>query len=444
MMTDMDAHPDPAASRRRSRLRTAGLVFLGLGLAAVLAFWMLRPAPVRVELASVRRGNLQVWIEEEARSRVRERHGVHAPVSGQLQRIEVVEGDRVTQGSVLARLDPALPAALDARSLSVQQAFVESAQAALASAQARLARARAAARQSARDLERSQALAERGFIAASRAESERLAHELALREEDAQQAALESARQDLERSRAGLIEPTLQAPPGRAARQAVVIRAPVDGVVLRRALTDQTPVQAGTLLVEMADLTAIDITTDLVSTQAVQVKTGQWVELFDWGSQEILQARIDRIEPGAFTKVSALGVEEQRVRVVMRLLPSSAARARVLGDGWRLQARILVRSLDDMLQVPVAAVFPMPSRVLAAGDRSAGALPSTEHSSPPQRIDTLGVFVRVEGRAVLRAIEVADRSATQVAVRTGLQVGDAVVLYPPPRLRSGDRIEAED
>ncbi|MFN5511049.1 MAG: biotin/lipoyl-binding protein, partial [Burkholderiales bacterium] len=123
---------------------------------------MLRPAPVRVELASVRRGNLQVWIEEEARSRVRERHGVHAPVSGQLQRIEVVEGDRVTQGSVLARLDPALPAALDARSLSVQQAFVESAQAALASAQARLARARAAARQSARDLERSQALAERG------------------------------------------------------------------------------------------------------------------------------------------------------------------------------------------------------------------------------------------------------------------------------------------
>lgn len=420
MKSDTTAHTGPAPARRWPRLRTAALLSLGLALLGGAAFWMLRPAPVRVELATVRQGPLQVWIEDEARSRVRERHGVHAPVSGQLQRIEVLEGDWVAQGSVLARLDPALPAALDARSLGIQEATVASAQAALASALARRARAQVAADQSARDLERSRALAERGFIAESRADADRLAHDLASRDLEAQQATLDAARQELERARAGLIEPTLHVVPSGATRPGIAIRAPVNGVVLRRPLTDQTPVQAGALLLEMADLSAIDITADLISTQAVQVRAGQSVELFDWGTPDILQARVERIEPGAFTKVSALGVEEQRVRVVMRLLPASQATAGALGDGWRLQARILIRSLDEVLQIPVAAVFPMPTR-----------------------IDTLGVFAVQNGRAVLRAIEVVDRNATQVAFRAGLKAGDAVVLYPPPRLREGDRIETE-
>lgn len=443
MTTDRDAHPGPARARRGPRLRTLGLLILAFTLVGSATAWMLRPAPVRVELAIVRQAPLQVWIEEEARSRVRERHGIHAPVSGSLQRIEVREGDWVAQGSVLAQLDPALPAALDARSLRMQQASVDGAQAALLSAQARLARSQTVAQQAARDHERSQVLAEQGFIAASRAEADRLAHELALREQDAQRAALESARQDLERARAGLIEPTSQAPSGPATRLQVAIRAPISGVVLRRTLTDQTPVQAGALLIEMADLSATDITADLMSTQAVQVRAGQSVELFDWGTQDILQARVDRIEPGAFTKVSALGVEEQRVRVVMRLLPSSPGIAGVLGDGWRLQARILIRSLDEVLQVPVAAVFPMPTRAQPAADLSTGAQPPATDPATPRRFDPLGVFAIAGGRAELRAIEVVDRSATHVAIRAGLRAGDAVVLYPPPRLRDGDRIQAE-
>lgn len=323
-------------------------------LAALAVFWMLRPAPVEVEVARVQRAALKVWVEEEARSRVRERHGVHAPVSGLLQRIEYREGDPVAQGAVVARIAPALPSALDVRSLRTQQAAVAAAQAAVTGAQARLSRAQAAADQAHVDLARTQALAQQGFISPSLVESQGLAQTSALRERDVQQAALEAARQDLARLQAGLIEPTGPAGP---ARPHVEVRAPVSGVVLKRLAIDQSPVQAGTLLLDLGDLQGMEIIADLLTTQATQVQAGQAVELFDWGRADLLQAEVERIEPGAFTKVSALGVEEQRVRVVMRLQPASIGVVQGLGDGWRLQARIQIRSLQQTLQIPVRRGF---------------------------------------------------------------------------------------
>lgn len=393
---------------------------LGLALAGAAAFWMLRPAPVEVETARVQRAPLQVWVEEEARSRVRERHGIHAPVGGLLQRIECREGDLLEQGAVVARIEPALPNALDARSLRVQQAAIAAAQATMEGAAARLSRARAAADQAEADLARILVLAQQGFVSASRAESERLAQALALRERDAQAAALEAARQELVRLQAGLIEPSL---PASSSRSPVQVRAPLRAVVLKRHVIDQSPVQAGALLLELGDLQDIEIIAELLTTQATLVRSGQSVELFDWGHADILQAAVERIEPGAFTKVSALGVEEQRVRVVMRLNPGSSAAAQGLGDGWRLQTRILIRSLQDVDQIPVAAVFPIPAQDAAAS--------------------SMGVYLVRNGRARLQAIEVLDRNSTTVAVRHGLQEGDTVVLYPPPRLRDGDRLRVE-
>lgn len=431
---DLDA--GPARKPHGLRWRVWSLAALALMLAALAVFWMLRPAPVEVEVARVQRAALKVWVEEEARSRVRERHGVHAPVSGLLQRIAYREGDRVAQGAVVARIAPALPSALDVRSLRTQQAAVAAAQAAVTGAQARLSRAQAAADQAHIDLARTQALAQQGFISPSLVESQGLAQTSALRERDAQQAALEAARQDLARLQAGLIEPTEPAGP---ARPHVEVRAPISGVVLKRLAIDQSPVQAGTLLLDLGDLQGMEIIADLLTTQATQVQTGQAVELFDWGRADLLQAEVERIEPGAFTKVSALGVEEQRVRVVMRLQPASIGVVQGLGDGWRLQARIQIRSLQQTLQIPVAAVFPMPAREGSHAASNAGSAAGAGVAGA----QALGVYLLENGRARLRPIEVLDRSATHIAVGHGLQEGDAVVLYPPARLREGDRLRIE-
>jgi len=435
----------------RQSLTRAVLVASALLLIAALAAWMLRAAPIEVELGEVTQSPLQVWVEEEARTRVRERHGVHAPVSGQLLRLTVSEGDWVAQGTAIARIEPALPNALDHRGRLAQQAAVAAAQATVAGVEARLVRARAALAQSQQDLARIITLAARGFVSASRVESERLAHETARAERDAQQASLEAARQELARARAGLIDASL-APV--AAGHGMEVRAPIRGVVLKRSLPDQTPVQAGALLLEMGDITTIEVVAELLTTQAVQVRAGQAVELYGWGNDETLQAEVERIEPGAFTKVSALGVEEQRVRVVMRLLPSSAQASRMLGDGWRAQARILVRSLDSVLQVPSAAVFPWPqsraqvqsqvqSRTPAQAQSQSETQGPVRGSDTPPSSARLGVFVARDGRARLQAIEGLDRNTHQVALREGLAVGERVVLYPPPRLRDGDRITAE-
>lgn len=396
-----------------------------LVLIAAVSSWMLRAAPMQVELGVVTQAPFQVWIEEEARTRVRERHGVHAPVSGQLLRMSVAEGDEVAQGSTIARIEPALPNALDRRGWHAQQAAVAAAQAGVAGAQARWAKAQAALAQSQADLARIEALAERGFVASNRLEAERLAHASAQAEREAQQASLEAARQELARARAGLIDASIDSGP---AGRGIEVRSPVRGVVLKRILPDQTPVQAGALLLEIGDLSMIEVIADLLTTQAAQVRTGQSVALLDWGGDTTLQAQVERIEPAAFTKVSALGVEEQRVRVVMRLLPSAAQARPALGDGWRLQARILVRSLDSVLQLPSAAVFPWPQ------GPGQGPLPGAA---------TLGVFVASKGRASLKAIQGIDRNADQVALQEGLSVGEVVVLYPPPRLRHGDRITPE-
>jgi HlyD family secretion protein len=411
----------PAHTRLIRMSLLTGLLLLIVAVSA----WMLRAAPIQVELGAVTQAPFQVWIEEEARTRVRDRYGVHAPVSGQLLRMSVAEGDEVAQGRPIARIEPALPNALDRRSWHTQEAAVAAAQAGVAGAQARWAKAQAALAQSQADLARIEALAARGFVASNRLESERLANESARAEQEAQQASLEAARHELARARAGLIDASLDSGP---AGRGIDVRAPVRGVVLKRSLPDQTPVQAGALLLEIGDLSMIEVIADLLTTQAVQVRAGQSVALVDWGGDMTLLAKVERIEPAAFTKVSALGVEEQRVRVVMRLLPSSTQSLPALGDGWRLQARILVRSLDSVLQVPSAAVFPWPQG---------------QGQAPPPGHAALGVFIAHKGRARLKTIEGMDRNADQVALREGLSAGEVVVLYPPPRLRDGDRIRAE-
>ena len=275
---------EPTTHRRR--LKRLGAIVLVLALAAAVTAWLLRPAAILVETGSVQRGPFTVWVEEEARTRVQERHGVHAPVSGRLQRLEVKEGDRVAQGAVIAQIDPALPNALDARARSTQQATVSSAQAALEAALAHDARAQAAVAQAQADLERSRALAARGFIAPSRAQAEGTALEVAQRERDAQQAMVQSARHELQRARAALTDPEiLSGPAAPAAGRLTALRvvAPVSGVILRRVQADASSVLAGALLLEMADLDALEVTADLLTTQATQIRTAQTVALFDWG-----------------------------------------------------------------------------------------------------------------------------------------------------------------
>jgi HlyD family secretion protein len=403
--------------------RKTWIVTIGAAAALALALgWAFAPRPVEVELAPVVATRFEITIDEDGKTRVADRYIVSAPLAGRLARIALREGDPVGADLAVATLTPVLPALHDERTLRELRARVDAAQDNVQRTATRIAGAQVALEQANHDLLRSEQLAQQGFVAPTRLDSDRLATQAAQREVEAAAAERRIAGHELEQTRAAFdaVQPGADAP---ASPRSFAVRAPVAGRVLRVLQTSEGTVTLGTPLLELGDTTRLEIVAELLTTDALAALPGSRVRIERWGGPVVLEGRLRAVEPAAFTKVSALGVEEQRVRVLIDLT-SPPEQWRALGDGFRVGVRIVTLAQEGAIQVPVSAVFPLP------GDADGGA----GHA----------VFVAASGRARQVAVALGGRNGSMAWVRSGLRAGQQVIVYPTAAVRDGVRVAARE
>jgi HlyD family secretion protein len=383
----------------RNKRLWAAVVVVALILAAAL--W---PEAIEVDVAPVERGDLEVTIDEEGETRVREPFMISAPVAGRLQRIVLEPGDRIERDrSVLARLAPADPSLLDPRTRAELTAASQAARAALGQARAERGRAAATLERASDTLRRQQELEAGGLVSRDELEAARVAHRTAEEALRAAEFSVARAEHDLRMAQARIQQPS-------GGGGLLEIRAPIDGVVLRRFRESEGIVPAGERLLEVGDPARLEVIADLLSTEAVQVSAGDPVRIEQWGGGRPLAGRVRRVEPSGFMKVSALGVEEQRVNVLIDFVNGRNATGE-LGDGYRVEVRIIVWREDGVLAVPMGALF--------------------------RRGAEWAVFAVRDGQAQLRTVEIGQRNSTAAQVLDGLSPGDTVVLHPPDALTDG-------
>ncbi|MBT5266260.1 MAG: HlyD family efflux transporter periplasmic adaptor subunit [Rhodospirillaceae bacterium] len=376
------------------------------------AFW---PRAVPVEIAVIERGPMQVAITDEGRTRVRDIFRVSAPVSGRVLRIAAKVGDEVVAGqTVLAAILPSAPAFLDARALKEARAAVRASRAAVTLARADFQRAEAEVGYAATELKRTQALVQRRAKSEAALDLSELALSQAKAARDSANAMIAIRSAELETAEAVLLDPvtseTIRA--GRSVG-AIDIRAPLNGRVLSVMHQSEGVVPAGTALMELGDPTDIEVVVDLLSADAIKVAPGATVIIGDWGGTGSLEGVVDRIEPRGFTKVSALGIEEQRVNVIIDPVGDRTG-WRKLGHGFRIEASIVTWTAEDVARVPAGALF---------------------------RIDRQwAVFHIQEGQARLTTVDIDHLTSNAAQLVSGLKVGDQVVLYPPRALADGDKV----
>ena len=392
--------------KRRTMIVTA---LAGAALLALLA-WAFAPSPVAVELAAVSLGRFEQAIVEDGRTRLRDRYNVNAPLAGRLARITLREGDAVAEGAALALITPVLAPLLDERSRAELVGRRDAAQAGVQRAAVLIEQQRTLLAQARNELQRSEQLAGQGFVAPTKLDADRLALQAAQQALEAAQQTRHVAEHELEVARAALQAQQSGASAG------FLLRSPVAGRVLKVAQASETTVALGTALLEIGDTAQLEIVAELLTTDALQAKPGAAVQIDRWGGTGLLQGRLRSVEPAAFTKVSALGVEEQRVKVLIDL---SSPVPPALGDGFRVGVRILSLVQDGAMMVPVSAVFPQPGQPGA-----------------------MAVFVAESGRARLRAVTLGGRNSSQAWVRSGLSAGQAVIEYPPAAVADGVRIKS--
>jgi len=376
------------------------------GLLAV-ALW---PRTVTVDVSGLSQGPLVVTIDEEGMTRVRDRFVVSSPLSGRVLRIDLEPGDRVTRGQIIARVRAEAPPLLDARSRAESEAAVDSARAALGRARAEEQRAKASLTQAQREVERVRGLARENVVTRQEVESREADAQVAQESANAAAFAVRAAASDLQRAEARLA-PTAPDQSGRV----VPVPSPVDGVVLKRVHESESVVPAGERLVEIGDPSRLEIVADLLSTDAVRVRTGARAIIEQWGGDKTLDAKVRRVEPSGFTKVSALGVEEQRVNVVLDFVDPAAAWA-ALGDGYRVEVRIVTWEAADILKVPTSALF-------RDGERWA-------------------VYVLSDNRARRTSVELGHQTGQEAEVTSGLSASDRVIVHPGDSVTNGTRVEA--
>lgn len=402
----------------------------GAALAAALLAWAFAPRPVAVELAEAHMGPFETTLEEDARTRLAERWVVSSPLAARLARIALREGDEVRAGDTLARLQPVASPLLDERSRREQQARVEGAQAALALAGKRVEGARVALERSRDELRRSEQLAQQGFVAPTKLSGDRLAQQAAQKDLEVAIEGQHVAQHDLEQARVALG----MARGGVPAGAPVELRAPVAGRVLKVHVSSEATVAPGAPLLDIGDLSRLEVVAEMLTAEALQARPGSAVRIERWGGAADLQGRVRRIEPAAFTKVSALGVEEQRVNVLIDIT-SPREQWQALGEGFRVVVRVLTRSEPRVLKVPVGAVFPL-TPAAAAAQASSGATPA----APGAAGQGFAVFVADGGRARLQPVQLRARNGSEAWIGRGLQEGTRVIVYPAAGLRDGDRI----
>lgn len=387
--------------------KTWGLVAAGAAVVALLV-WAFTPRPLEVEAATVTQGRFEQAVEEDGRTRLRERYTVSAPVAAHLARITLREGDRVQAGDPVAVLTPVMSSMVDERSAREAGARLQAAGAGLTRAVARVERARIALDEARLDQERTERLAQDGFVSPARLDATRLALAGARRELDIAQAERQMAVHEQTQAAAALEPASLS---GRSGRP-LLVRSPVAGAVLRVVQPSEATIAAGAALLEVGEPAQMEVVSELLTSDAVQAQPGRRVVIGRWGGQQV-EGRVRRVEPAAFTKVSALGIEEQRVNVLIDITETPDA-WRSVGDGFRVGVRIVTASVESAVLVPVGALFP--------------------HEK--------GTAVyRIEGnRARLQPVELGARNASEAWVRSGLQPGQAVVVYPAAAVADGRRL----
>ena len=457
----------PEKKQRQSKYLPRQLPYIlgGLGLVLVLV-WAFLPSPIPVEVAEVKRGDLLVTVDEEGETRIRKRYLVSAPVAGRLARIDLDEGDRVTKGEIIAQIDP-LPLESEIQeaearlrqwqaekagvatqrpkpeALSQAEARISVAVAKLREAEARVEQAQAELAQAERERDRNQQLHIDGAISRQAKEQAELAEITKIRALEAQEKLADSAAAEVKAAQEALsiIRAEQQDPDYLLdvydARIASVtaeltrlrddanrtkIKSPIDGYVLRVNLESAKYIDAGTQILELGNPQDLEIVVDLLSSDAVKVQPGATMFLEHWGGESVLQAKVRYIEPSAFTKVSALGVEEQRVNVIADLLDGEISLAAALGDRYRVETRTVIWSGEEVLLVPLSALFRCDSI----------------NNSLQSHIWC--TFVVQNNQAQKRQIQVSQRSNFAAVIEQGLQATEKVILHPTEQIHSGIKV----
>lgn len=387
------------------------LAAIALGTVGAIVFALL-PKPVGVDLQAIDRGELVVTVDEEGQTRVRERYVVSSPLAGRLLRIELDPGDEVVAGkTLLAVLEPTNPTLLDARSLAEAEARVKRSEKTLERAGPDLEQAKVRYQFAQSEFRRAQELREQRAITSNEYEEYELLERQRAEELKAAQLAVQIATFELELAKAALIHTD---PEEEAESPRVEIHSPIDGTVLKVLQESSAIVTPGTELLELGARNDLEIEVDVLSSDAVKITPGDRVILEHWGGDQPLNARVKRVEPQAFTKISALGVEEQRVYVIADFTDPLELWNN-LGDGYRVEARMVIWENPDVLKVPTSALF--------------------------RQGDDWAVFVDEGGVARVRLVEIGRRNALESQVLSGLEEGDRVVVHPSDKVVDGVKIE---
>jgi HlyD family secretion protein len=397
-------------SMRVAVRRTA--IVAGVMAAAILVAWAVMPGAVPVETAIVTKARFVASVDEDGKTRVRERYVIAAPLAGRLGRIRFKVGDQVQVDDAVATITPSPASLMDPRTRHEVEEMLGTTEANLERAKAVVERARAQSDQANADLARTRSLAEHGAATAQALEHAELAVRLADRDLRASEFLDHAAEHELSQMRALLARygsnTSADEPP-----ESWNVAAPVTGLVLRVTQESETIVQPGTPLLDVGDPQDLEVVVDVLSTDAVEIRPGAEVSIIHWGGQGALSGRVRRVEPAAFTKVSTLGVEEQRVNVLIDIVSPAEEWAR-LGDAYQVDAQIVVFAKDDATIVPAGALF--------------------------RRGESWNVYVVSSGRAEMREVQLLRRSGRLAAIASGVNQGETVIVYPSDRVATGERV----
>jgi HlyD family secretion protein len=389
------------------------LMILALAVLAATLVWSLQPKPVSVDVAEVRRGPLSVTVDEEGKARIKDVYTVSAPITGKLVRLSLEAGDRVKKDlTIIASIEPMAPAFLDVRTTRELEAQLEAAKAAVALAEAEIKQVAAELWFAESEFSRAQSLSKTKAISERTLERARIDVETRQAALNRAKASLDVRRREMESSRARLIGPEEawkgEVPSGCC----VTVRAPVSGRVLRLIQESERVVMAGTPLIEIGDPENLELVVELLSVDAVKVVEGATAIIDGWGGVPLL-AKVTRVEPAGFTKVSALGIEEQRVRTILKLQNTEHLDDR-LGHEYRVFAKITIYQSANALRLPISALF-------RKGERWA-------------------VYVVERGLARTVLVEIGQRNMDFAEVLKGITEGTPVILHPSDRVVDGVRV----
>ncbi len=395
------------------RLIKRGLIVAGLAGLLVAIAWAMWPKPVMVEVAELRKGPLLVTVDEEGKTRIKDVYTVSAPITGKLVRLSLEAGDRVRKDlTAVAIIEPMAPAFLDVRATRELEAQVEAGKAAVALAEAEVNQAAAELEFAESELARARALIKSKTISDRALERARIDADTRRASLARAKANLDVRKRELESARARLIGPEEAWKGETPSGCCVTVRAPVSGRVLRLIQESERVVAAGTALVDIGDPENLEIVVELLSVDAVKVREGATAAVEGWGGPPLI-AKVTRVEPAGFTKISALGIEEQRVRTILKLQNGGEAAER-LGHEFRVVVKINVYEAGNALRVPISALF--------------------------RKRDQWTVYAVERGRARSVPVEIGQRNTAFAEVLKGLSERTVVVLHPSDRIADGVRI----